>query len=153
EAGVEEIARDFGGVKMSKDHYKAIVNSMGITEEEAWNYRAQINRSPVMLAQIYLLAEQQGKVNQFLAAIGPYGKGTWGNDPRNPNSAGVDIESAFRAGLGGDWSQLNNLYSYLMSDSTFGSLSKILPDWQKRALLDTPSYASGIDYVPYDQLA
>jgi hypothetical protein len=145
EAGSEEIARDFG-VSMDPGQYKAILDSMGISEEQAWNFRAQINRTPLMYGQLALLAGQQGKWEEFMASLSGSGS-MWGQP----------TASAMQDYVNGSAFALNDHFMQLMANGAFSAFADINPDWQKDALLPDsgghPSYAKGIDYVPYDQMA
>ncbi|MFA5388034.1 MAG: phage tail tape measure protein, partial [Candidatus Paceibacterota bacterium] len=86
EAASKEIARDFGGVKFSDKNVEAYYTSLGITEPQAWDYRAQLNRTPVMIQQLALAAEQQGKLDDFLKSLEASNKATgsggWGQNIR-----------------------------------------------------------------------
>jgi hypothetical protein len=101
QAGSQEVARDFGGLNMSQDEYKEFLNSNNISESQAYPIRRNIQTSPEFLKQAYGLAEQQGKVSEFMDSLGKIGYGS-----------GDAFKGAFDVGrLTGDWSQLNKVWS------------------------------------------
>lgn len=130
-AASKEIKRDFGGIAFSDKNVEAYYKSLGITEPQAWDYRAQLNRTPVMVQQLALAAQQQGKLDDFLksleASSRATGSGGWGQNIRPSVEIGLAT---------GDWSELNEWFKWLMQDKAFGSLKDILPEWQELALID-----------------
>jgi hypothetical protein len=101
QAGSMEVARDYGGVQMGEDMYKQLLNQYGISEKEAYPIRKNISSSPVMLQQIGLLAQQQGKMEAFLESLERVGT-SWGE---------FNFREAYEIGeLTGDWSELNKVW-------------------------------------------
>jgi hypothetical protein len=104
EAGISEISRDYGGIKMSKDVYNQVVESMGLDKDsgDLWRARGSVAASPAMLQQMFELAKQQGKMgdfmdrmNNWLTYTGPHG----------------DASQALKIGeITGDWTKLNELW-------------------------------------------
>jgi len=109
EAASKEVSRDFGGVKISDDQYKAFMDAAGISEGQGWGSRAQMNRSPEFLINTLLpLAKAQGKMESLLASFDKNGsqgagQGSWG---------GISFRSAVELGNAtGDWSKLNEIWT------------------------------------------
>ncbi len=104
EAGMDEISRDYGGVKMSEDIYNQMVESFGFQKDSGalWGARGSVAASPQMLAKEFELARQQGKTSQFMGRM---------NDWLTYTGPHGDASKALQIGeLTGDWTKLNDLW-------------------------------------------
>ena len=99
EAGTDEIARDFGGVKMSQDLYSQMTSSFGFDPNggQLWRARGDVAGGPQMLDQIFQLAKQQGKLKAMYDDMNT----AWSGFHKN-FTEGLEIGE-----LTGDWTQLN----------------------------------------------
>jgi hypothetical protein len=103
EAMSKEIARDYGGLKISDKTSAAFAAQFGITEKEAWADRKAITSSPQMLMFMYQQAQEQGKLGKYLASLGKLERSGVGK---------ADYLTPFKMGLqSGDWSALNTQWS------------------------------------------
>jgi hypothetical protein len=157
EAAATEVARDFGGVDVgrsageglfggfkTKIEFESFLQSLGIPEADFWPHRAEILRSPVVLAYIAGKAKEQGKMDEFLASLSPGGKGSWG----------MPMDSAFADYIStGNGAAINEIYRDLAAGA-FAGVSDVVSNWQSKLLLPETSGATqlarGMDYVPYD---
>ncbi len=102
QAASKEIARDYGGVKVTDQEVKTLMDQAGISESKAWDIRKNITMSPAFLKAIGEQAQQQGKMDQFLKSLENVGYGVKAGDYR----------AAYEEGeLTGDWTKLNDLWS------------------------------------------
>lgn len=102
EAGAMEISRDFGGLRMGEDQLQAWLDSVGISESEAYPIRKDIFSSPRFLSEVLgPLAEQQGRMDEFLKSLEAI-ETNWGT---------FNFREAFELGqVTGDWDELNRQF-------------------------------------------
>ncbi len=133
EAGAPEVLRDFK-VEIGQDSVKAIFNALNLSESQAYGIRKDIFSSPVVLQQLYGVAEQQGKVEEFLASLEQV-KTAWGD---------FDFRAAFELGqTTGDWTELNKVFEDAFEHSQ--RLQEIMPNWREQLLLVSDAAATAAE--------
>lgn len=104
EAGTEEIGRDYGGIKISKDRYNQLVESFGFEKDSGalWGARGSVAASPQMLSEMFSEARKTGKTSQFMGKM---------NDWLTYTGPHGDASRALQVGeLTGDYTKLNELW-------------------------------------------
>lgn len=125
EAGAMEVARDFGGVSVSKDQFKSYFEGIGLTEPQAYPIRKDISSAPKFLAEIAgPAAMAQGKMDAFLKSLEAVGT-EWGT---------FNFRQAYEIGqLTGDWTELDKAYKDAFEHSS--KLKETMPDWEDKLLM------------------
>ena len=128
-AGSMEVARDFGGINMTKDEFASYYQGLGLSESTAYGVRKDISSTPKFLVEtLYPMAQAQGKVDAFLKSLEAV-KTLWGT---------FNFRAAFELGqTTGDWTKLNEEFAKAFKNSE--ALNKALPNWSE--LLLAPSKA------------
>jgi hypothetical protein len=122
QAGAMELGRDFGGISMSADDFQKWLDSVGISESQAYPIRKDIESSSKFLAEVAgPLAEAQGKTQEFLKSLEAV-KTSWGT---------FDFRKQYELGeLTGDWTALDEAFKAAFKDSQ--ALNQNVPDWQTK---------------------
>jgi ABC-type transporter Mla subunit MlaD len=125
QAGAKELSRDFGGITMSADDLEKYLNSIGISESQAYPIRKDIESSSRFLVEVSgPLAAAQGKTQEFLKSLEAV-KTAWGT---------FDFRKQYELGeLTGDWTELDEAFKAAFKDSQ--ALNKNVPDWQSKLLM------------------
>lgn len=127
QAGAMEVTRDLGGISFGKDQFKTFFGGLGLSESDTWGIRKDLIVSPKFLAEIAgPIAEAQGKMNSFLAALEKV-QTSWGN---------FDFRKAYEVGKAtGDWTALNKAFEDAFEHSE--KLREEMPNWKE--LLAAPA--------------
>jgi len=122
QAGAMELGRDFGGISMSPDDFKKWLEGVGISENQAYPIRKDIESSSKFLAEVAgPLAAAQGKTQEFLKSLEAV-KTAWGT---------FDFRKQYELGeLTGDWTALDEAFKAAFKDSQ--ALNQNVPDWQTK---------------------
>jgi hypothetical protein len=133
ESGSPEAKRDFG-IDLSQDQFKQFATGLGLSEDQAYGIRKDLQSSPLFLTTVAgPLAQAQGTMGQFLKSLEAV-KTSWGT---------FDFRKAFELGQAtGDWAELNRQLVEAFGSSQ--ALSKALPDFASK-LAAVSTAASSVD--------